>query len=399
MTGVHRFCGATPSAGRRSGKVIPRQGVFLAAGVCLWGLMVLSIFFVGGCSRSAPPPEEQTVVPVEVTVLAPRSLSETAVLTGVLEASRAVDVVSEVSGEVISIRKDLGDGVSRADILASVDKKIPRENLNQADAMLMAADAAYKVAQVDFQRDSTLFADGTSSQAIYEKSRLALTAAEAELLSARASRELAARRLADTDIRAPFAGYISRRDCEIGSYVAPGMPTFRVVDIDSLRLRLGVSQANLTRLKPGMTVRITAEALGDRVFEGRIRAVSPEADEMTRTFTVEVILANPEGNPLRDGLVVRATLVLDTHSDVLAVPREAILRQGAGAYVFVVEDSLAARRNIRLGALIDNHYVVDDGLVLGDHVVTVGMQNLRDGIRVLVESLHDQTAESKEFAL
>jgi RND family efflux transporter MFP subunit len=346
-----------------------------------------------GCGKSDSAEGELSATPVEVQIVAPESLSETSVLTGVLEAYRAVAVVCEVSGEIVSVRKDLGDHVSKGEILASVDKKVPRENLNQAEAALMAAKAAQEVARVDFSRDSTLFADGTISKAVFARSSLALTAAEAEFLAARAGRELAARQLANTEIRAPFSGDVSWRFAEIGGYVAPGMPAFRIVNIDSLRLRLGVSQSNMPRLRPGMEVRITSDALQNRVFDGHVRAVSPEADEMTRTFPVDVVLPNPKGHPLKDGLVVRASLVLDRHDGILAVPREAVLRQGELAFVFVIEDSLARRRDIHLGTLINNHYVVERGLAPGDQLVMVGMQNLRDGMPVFVETYRSTPSE------
>ncbi len=340
---------------------------------------------VSGCGRSAPQAEDREAVPVEVAVMVPASVSETTVLTGILEGYRAVDVVSEVSGEVIAIRKDLGDRVDSGEILASVDKKVARESLNQAEAAVMAAEAGYELSRVDFQRDSTLFFDGTSSEAAYQRGRMAMTAARAELRSARAGAELAERWLVETDIRSPFAGIVSRRDCERGSFVSPGLPVYRVVDIDSLRLRLGVSQSEVARVHPGMKTRITVEALGHRVFEGRVRAVSPEADERTRTFTVEVVLANPAGHPLKDGMVVRVKLVLNTFDGAIRVPREAVLRNGDGGYVFVVADSIARRRNLELGALIDNGYLITGGLSPGDRVVTVGMQNLRDGFPVSLD--------------
>jgi len=378
---------------------VPAFGARLCSAT-LWGgvlgAMALGCLVVGGCGREAPPPEGRSAVPVEVLVVTPDSLSETTVLTGLLKAYRSVDIVSEVSGGITSIRRDLGDRVSGGEILATVDKKVPRETLNQAEAALMAARAGYEVARVDFQRDSTLHTTGASSPSIYEKSRLAMTAAQADLRSARAGRELAARHLEDTDIRAPFDGYVSRRACEIGGYVAPGVAVFRVVDIDSLRLRLGVSQADVARLRPGANVHISIDALGGRSFSGRVRAISPEADEMTRTFAVDVVLANPAGQPLRDGLVVRATLALDTRRNVLAVPREAVLRQSGGGFVFVVEDSVAHRREVRLGPMINDHYVVEGGLIPGDHVVSVGAQNLRDGSRVQVETVHTRRSWRRE---
>jgi RND family efflux transporter MFP subunit len=351
-----------------------------------------------GCQRAAPPPEEHAAVPVEVIVMIPDSLSATAVLSGVLKAFRAVDIVCEVSGEVIARHADVGDYVARNALLAQVDKLVPRENLNQAMGALLAAEARHEIARNDYVRDSTLHLSGDISASAHDNSRLAYAAARAELMSARAARELAARQLAETDIRTPFAGHVSRRYCDVGTYVSLGMPAFRVVDTDSLRLHLGVSQRNVVRLVPGSEVLITVDALGERTLRGRIRAISPEADELTRTFTVEVILANLTDHALRDGLVVRATLILDARRDVLAAPREAVLFEGGEGFVYVIDDSLASRRAVRLGSLIDGYYVVEAGLQAGDRLVVVGVQNLRDGVPIVIETVYTRATWQQEQA-
>ena len=182
----------------------------------------------------------------------------------------------------------------------------------------------------------------------------------------------------------------------MGTYVSPGTPLFRIVNIDSLRLRLGVSQADVVRVRPDAEVRIIADAMGDRPFSGRIRSIAPEADESTRTFTIEVILPNPPDRPLRDGVVVRAELVLEKRESVIAIPRESVFRRSGGAYLFVADGEAARRREVRLGPMIDGRVVIDEGLAPGDRVVVVGMQNLRDGMALKIETSHDGRIRREE---
>ncbi|MFH1845368.1 MAG: efflux RND transporter periplasmic adaptor subunit [bacterium] len=364
------------------------------------GIVILTLLSaLTGCQRETPYQEAPPAVPVEVLVMTPESLRETTELTGVLEAYRAVDVVSEVAGETRAIRRDVGDLVTADDVLATLDKQVPRENLNQAEAALLAAEARFEMAFNDFQRDSTLWAGGDIAAAMYDNSRLVCQAARAEQRSAGAVRQLAARDLAETDIRAPFGGYVSRRYNELGGFVSPGVPVYRVVDIDSLKLPLGVSQHNVPRLQRNQPVIVVADALAGREFSGRIRSISPEADELTRTFRVEVILANPAGHPLRDGFVVSATLALsrpggidsDPAAQLLAVPREAVLYRGGEGFVFVVNGTEARRRTVGIGSLIDDRLVITRGLAAGERVVVVGMRNLRDGSVVRIEGEGDGT--------
>ena len=358
-----------------------RTGFLHRAAVAL-----LLLATVAGCRRGEPAPETEAVVPVEVLAVTTVSRDETTAVTGVLEAYRAVDVISEVAAETRRIHHDVGDRVAAGDLLASLDRDVAREDLARAEATRLAAAARREIACNDFQRDSTLFATSDISTATFDNSRLQYRAAAAELKSADANLALARRQLDETDIRAPFAGYVSRRFCELGAYLSPGQRVFRLVDIDSLRLNLGVSQRDVPRLAAGAPVAVRCDALPGEVFRGRIRSISPEADPATRTFRVEVTLANPPGHPLRDGLVVNATLVLDSRRDVISIPREAVLYRGGEGYVYVVTDGRAERRTVGVGPLIDGEVVILRGLADGDRVVVVGQHNLRPGAPVAIET-------------
>lgn len=344
----------------------------------------------GGCHRPPAQVDAPTAVPVELLKVAPGNLQETTELSGVLEAIRAVDVVAEVSGKVATVRHDVGDAVQAGEVLASLDTQVMRETLNQAEAALLAAEAREALVRADLSRDSTLFDHGDIPQAAFDASRMAYTAALAELKAARASRELAGRTLREADIRAPFAGVVSRRHVDVGAYLGPGMPAFRVVDVDSLRLVVNVAQHHVGRLTVGGSVWITVESMPGQRLAGTIRSIAPEADAMTRTFPVEVMVANPPGAPLRSGLIARVALVLGLRGESISVPREAVIRRTGANYVFVVTDSTAHQRLVTVGALIGNSYVIERGVNAGDLVVTAGVQNLHDGVPVVVE--HTETS-------
>jgi membrane fusion protein (multidrug efflux system) len=357
----------------------------------LSAVTALACLCAAGCSRQADQEEAARAIPVEVVVTAREDLNDVVVLTGILDAYRAVDLVSEVSGTIEALHEDVGAQVGSRALLATIDQDIPRESLRQAEAACMAARARHRVAHQDYQRDSTLFAGRDIAEAAFELSRMNWVAARAELKSTEAAEALAARRLRDTEIRAPFAGYLARRQAELGQFVSVATPLFRLVDIDSLRLVLGVSQQSVSRVGRGMPVTIEADALPGRIFRGHVRSVSPEADEVTRTFSVEVILANPAGHPLKDGMIVRGTLVLEHLSGVLAAAREVVLRQGDELFVYVIVDDIAERRAVRTGRMIGGRHVISEGLRPGERLVCVGQENLREGSRVEIEAEHTTT--------
>lgn len=356
-------------------------------------VLLISILLITGCRPPVTESESTGAIPVEVIEVKEERLEESTILVGVLEAFRSVDIVPEVSGKIEAIYHDVGAAVSTGTILAILDDTIYEETLNQAKASLLAAEARFELARDDFRRDSTLIASGDIAEVVYDASRMSYTSARAELNAARAARELSAYNCRETEIRAPFTGIVTRRFGDVGAYVNPGIPLFRIVDIDSLRLILSVAQKHVVNLAPGNTVSMIVEALGDRSFTGKIRSISPEADEATRTFPVEVVLDNPEGNPLRAGMVVRATLVLGVRDQSVAVPRESIISRTGGDFVFVVEDTIAVRRSVILGPMIEDRYVIESGVESGDLLVTVGMQNLTDSVSVILESAGSRSDE------
>lgn len=372
-----RLCSTSTTLNGMASKTLRAMCDVLVASL-VWGA-------ASGCAKPLSQADAPKAIPVELMQVAPVQLQETTELSGVLDAIRAVDVVAEVSGKVQTVHRDVGHIVRTGDVLASLDTQVIRQTLNQADAALLAAEAREGLAREDLGRDSTLVGNGDIAQAVFDASRMSYTAALADLKAARAARELAARSLREADMRAPFTGSVARRYVDVGTFITPGMPAFRVVDIDSLRLVVNVAQHHVGRLSRGSEVSIIIEALPGLRLAGRIRSIAPEADVMTRTFPVEVVLANPPGEPLRSGLVARATVVLGARGASIAVPREAVIRRTGGQYVFVVSDSTAEQRLVTVGPLIGDRYVIEEGLQHGDRLVVVGVQNLHDGAPVIVE--------------
>lgn len=180
---------------------------------------------------------------------------------------------------------------------------------------------------------------------------------------------------------------------EEGGFVALGTPVFRIVDLDSLKLTLSVSQRDVTRLAPGDPVWVDT---GLGTSEGRIRRITPEADEVSRTFPVEVVLPNTAGRELRAGMVVRARLRLTEYPDVIAVPKDVILTEGDQSYVFLVaRDTLAVRRPVRTGRLVGDRVIIERGLRAGDTLIHAGLTSLRDSARIRIDTRNQGPAREE----
>ena len=373
-----------------------RAGAAVAGGAVLRpGVMLLAcaLLLAAGCEKPAEEMPEAPPVSVGTMRLARETLSESYNLTGILRAYREVDIVAEVSGSPERVLHDVGDEVPRGAVLAVLEKEVPQASLRQAEAALLAAEARARVAAADFRRDSTLHAAGDIAAAVFEASRMAAQTARADYLASQATRDLAARELRETEIRAPLGGRVARRMIDEGGFVTRGTPVFRIVDLDSLKLSLSVSQRDVARIEIGDPVWIDT---GLATVQGRIRRIAPEADAVSRTFPVEVVLPNTPAHDLRAGMVVRATLQLSEYPDVLAVPKDAVLTEGGAPYVFVVvHDTLAVRRPVVPGSLIDDRVIIEAGLAPGERIIHVGLTSLRDSTRIHIDAGNELPAREE----
>jgi RND family efflux transporter MFP subunit len=154
-----------------------------------------------------------------------------------------------------------------------------------------------------------------------------------------------------------------------------------VVDASTLELRLGVSAAERGRLRVGMPADLVDPTQPGRPFSGKVSRLGVAGDPATHTFPVEVEVPGGADGP-SPGQVVRATIKVATHADVLAVPEAALVDDG----VFLVREGRARRAAVTASAGIGGRVVVTAGIATGDEVVVVGNHGLEDGAKVEVVS-------------
>jgi RND family efflux transporter MFP subunit len=207
---------------------------------------------------------------------------------------------------------------------------------------------------------------------------------EADLGSARAEIDRLQEDLADTVIRAPFAGVIGDRFVELGDQVAPGQKLFTVLEITSVKVVARIPSEFIGRIKAGMPVEVTTRAYPTTVLNGAVIHVYPEADPRNRTFAVEVKVNNQVEPRILPGMFARVRVPVMTLDQALLVPRDAILEDNRGTYIYVVDLSTqtARRRNLVLGDVGPEEAVVSEGLSPGEMVVVSGQERLQDGAPV-----------------
>ena len=190
-------------------------------------------------------------------------------------------------------------------------------------------------------------------------------------------------------VTAPFDGIIANRRLKLGDMASPQTPLCTLMAVDRLKLELQLSEAQVTRVKPGQLVRVQVDALPGQVFQAELTRILPYVDPTLHTNAVEVTLDSGRGR-LKPGMYARVEIELDRRTDVLVAPESALLLDtGSGdqqRQAFVVDRAgKARRRTVHLGARDGSYLEVLEGLSPGERIVTRGQHALSDGQTVQIQ--------------
>lgn len=347
--------------------------------------LVACAFLLGACGQGAEGPdkeeneEETAAVPVEVGSPVRGDIYAVYSGTAPIEAFAEADVVAKVSGEVREILVEEGDDVVVGQVMARLDGDRLRLELNESSANL-------RKLQRDYERNVELKEKDLISSGDFDKIRYDMEALEA-------SHNLAKLELDYTQIRAPLDGVVSDRFIRLGNTISVGDPMFRVTSFDPLVAYLYVPEREYRSIAEDQVVGIEIDALQGQRIVAAVTRVSPVVDPGTGTFKVTIEISDEERR-IKPGMFGRIYIVYDEHTNVLQVPRSAVLEESSENSVFVVEDGKAIRRFVRIGYSNSGMVEITDGLTDDDLVVTVGQVGLKDDADVTVINAGERSAEA-----
>ena len=304
-------------------------------------------------------------VPVELAEVEGRGIAAYYRAASVVEADRLVDLVARSEGRVRTIALEEGAWVEQGAVLAEMENDRERIQLRKAELTLQDR-------QRQLDRSAQMLAEELISRQEHDDQESACRLAEAE-------RDLAAIALEETRIRAPFSGRLIDRRIVEGQQVGPGTVAFTLGDFSPLRVRVHLPEAVARKVEAGQRVLIAPET-GDRDLEAVVERVSPVVDPATSTVRLTLLLEDDAA--LRVGGFVKVRITTDRHHDALAVPKTALVEEGALRSVFVAEADTVRKVEIRTGLYDETHVEVIEGVFAGDHVVTMGQGGLRTGTRI-----------------
>lgn len=365
-------------------------------------------------------PADAAVINVTTAQVVEQPIKRFIRVSGTLTAQEQADVAAEVAGRVVATPVERGSRVNASDSLvrlAAAEGEAQaieaQANAAQIEARLGIANGApfavesvpevasaranVQLAHSEFDRARTLYTQKLLSQSEFDQSSAKTEAAERQydmakntaaqqyqsLLAARARVTLAQKALADTTVRAPFAGVVGERFVSVGDYVTRGTKVATVMRVDPLRVELTVPEQFVSAVATGRTVTFEVDAYPGETFVGQVRFVSPSLAAATRALTLEAVVPNG-ANRLKPGFFATAQIEQAAMLPGLLVPATAIRTVSGTARVFVVNGDRVEERVVMVGQAVGERVELTSGVKAGERVVASGVDRVVDGVRVVV---------------
>lgn len=368
--------------------------------------LTVTALLTGGCA-----PVSAGTVKVTAAAVTEKPLDPVLTLEGVLLPAETAVVSSRVSGQLDSVLAKPGDAVTAGQLLATLDSRALKAQLQQAEAGLQTAQAArdmsagqaemariaQKGAETDYQRVQALHEAGAASQSQLEAAADKLETARvqarnaqgpagnqaaASVATAAAALESMRTQLDYTRLTSPLDGVVTVRSAELGETVAPGTAVMTVARMDVLRIKGVVPQELLASLKVGQAVPVTAAVYPEAPLPGRLTVLGPTAVNTGELFPVEIEV--PNDGRLLAGMSASASLKAEGRRG-LTVPAAAVMRESGRRFVYVLSEGVAHRTEVLPGRTLNGETEILKGLKAGDQVAVAGAGSLRDGAAVALQ--------------
>ena len=328
-------------------------------------LRTLSVLLLSGVIFSCKSGEgeaavaEVAVVPqVKTQQVFEREVEQIETFTATVEAEVKNNISPMMSLRIKEVLVEVGDNVKKGQVLARLDAT----NLEQA-RLKMVNDS------IEFARIDGLYQVGGISKSNWDAMKMAASVSKSNYKNL----------LENTILRSPVNGIVTARNYDAGDMYAMAAPVYVVEQITPVKLKVNVSEKLFTQIKKGMEVDVKLDVYGEENFKGKVSLVYPTIDAGTRTFPVEITIANANQR-VRPGMFARVTFSYGTANHVV-VPDQAVVKQtGSGdRYVYVYNNGTIEFKKVELGRRMDTEYELISGVASGDNVVTEGHSRVVNG--------------------
>ncbi|MFN8666761.1 MAG: efflux RND transporter periplasmic adaptor subunit [Gemmatimonadaceae bacterium] len=290
-------------------------------------LAVAAAVTVAACAKKV-----EQKLSIQTATVSRRTIVLDATASGSVEPINVVEVKSKSSGQITKMPVETGSQVAPGDLLVQLDTRDVQNQYDQAAADLNAADAKLQVSEAQKKRSDDLFQQRIITAQENETARLDYANAQASVIRARTSLDLAKQRLEDATVRAPVEGTVIEKTVSLGQVITSATSAFgggttllKMADLSKVRMRALFNETDIGSVQPGQQATVTVDAYPDRPFKGTVEKIEPQAvvQQSVTMFPVLINLANNEGL-LKPGMNGEASVLVDRRENVVAVPNDAV---------------------------------------------------------------------------
>ena len=326
--------------------------------------LVLAVACAGNNKTVTSNAPVERIPNVEVKAVEIRSVPQESVYASTVEAYAVNNILSQTGGRIRKINAEIGDYVQKGQVLAELD----RLQMEQLELQIKNDEDEY-----------------VRLKSLYEQGGVAKSDFEAAELGYKVRRTNYENIKENTILRSPVTGFVSARNYDEGDMSSVSAPIFTVQQVVPVKLLVGISESEYSKVKKGDKVRLTADALPGRTFEGKVERLYPTVDAATHTFKVWVNVPNAD-KALRPGMYARVSVNFGDRRSVIVPDRAIVKQEGTGTrFIYTLNaDNTVSYLPVKLGRHMGKEYEVLEGLKEGDTVVVKGQSVLKDGVKVNV---------------
>lgn len=305
--------------------------------------------------------------------------------SGTLDPVWQADVAAKVEGRIEKVLVEEGQAVTAGQPLVVLEQEDTAAGVMNARGTYLDAKTSYEKARMDVQRFDALYEKGAVSKEALDNVRFALENARGKLDAARGNLNSAESALGGTTVTTPRSGIIQKRYFQEGYYAKEGTALFNIADISTLQAKIDIPEGYVNSVAVGGQVEFTIPSMRgeNKKVRGIITRISPVAVQPARTFEAEVTVDN-RNSLLRGGMYAEALITAIPKENVLTIPMTAISMRDDQRTCYVIEDGKAVRKVLTTGYIGENLVEVLSGVSEKDHVITGGLNKVREGADVKV---------------
>jgi RND family efflux transporter MFP subunit len=347
----------------------------IAAGFAMVGLLA-------GCSEKAAAPKP--VRPILSIVVSPPAADAISIV-GTVQPRYQTDYGFRVLGRLIARPVNVGDNVTKGQLLAAIDATAAEMAVKLSQGALTTAQGSLLNATGTVTRQRTLIETGANTQATLDSAEQSYASADAGLVRAQADVAKAREQLTYTKSNADYAGVVASVGAQVGQIVAPGQTVVTVARPDVREAVIDIAIELAGRLEIGMPLTVSLQVDPQVRVEGKVREIGPQFDSLTRLSRVRVTLDSPP-DTFRLGSTV-TTYIPGNSQRGFRLPANAILTHDGKSRVWIVDPGTnsVTTRDVAIIANDDGSVTVTSGIEAGMRVVTAGVHHLKEGQRVRLE--------------